>query len=107
MSVLIRDMKMPRNCSDCPLQSGVWDCRLTQKIYNWGLTERPSDCPLIEVPSDDVREVVRGEWQREENWETGYGVWVNVCSACRAITPVNVSRYKYCPNCGADMRGDP
>ena len=58
------------------------------------------------IPAADVRENRRGKWTREENWETGYGCWVNVCSACGAITPVNVSRYRYCPNCGADMRAE-
>ena len=54
-------------------------------------------------PSADVVPVRHGRWKLEENWETGYGVYVHVCSACNAITPVNVSRYKYCPNCGAKM----
>lgn len=51
----------------------------------------------------DVAPARHGRWSREKNYETGYEIWVNVCSACGAITPVNVSRYKYCPNCGAKM----
>ena len=30
----------------------------------------------------------------------------NVCSACGGITTYNVSLFKYCPRCGADMRGE-
>lgn len=57
------------------------------------------------IPAADVAPVKHGRWKLEENWETGYGVYVHVCTACNAITPVNVSRYKYCPNCGAKMDG--
>ena len=56
-----------------------------------------------DLPSADVAPVRHGRWELEENWETGYGVYVHVCTACNAITPVNVSRYKYCPNCGCLM----
>ena len=58
---------------------------------------------IDDVPTADVQPVRHGRWSREKNCETGYEIWVNVCSACGAITPVNVSRYKYCPNCGARM----
>lgn len=55
------------------------------------------------IPAADVQPARHGRWKVEENWEIGYGVLVNVCSACGAITPVNVSRYKYCPGCGAKL----
>ena len=58
---------------------------------------------LAQLPTADVAPVRHGRWELEENWETGYGVYVHVCTACNAITPVNVSRYRYCPNCGAKM----
>ena len=58
-----------------------------------------------DMSAADVATVRHGRWEFEENWETGYGVYVHVCTACNAITPVNVSRYKYCPNCGAQMDG--
>lgn len=60
---------------------------------------------LISVPNDATH-TRHGRWKLEENWDTGFGVYVHVCTACNAITPVNVSRYRYCPNCGAKMDGD-
>ena len=54
MSILIKDMEMPRNCWECGFCKTttleVDFCVLNRKQYNWGLEERPSDCPLIEVP---------------------------------------------------------
>lgn len=68
---------------------------------------------LIEsVPAADVRPVVRGRWVRTrqvelnpfwslENCGTQY-----MCSECgRRAGYKQVTLYKFCPNCGADMRG--
>lgn len=44
----------------------------------------------------DVAPVVHGRWREMDK---GY----YVCSACNAFITVNYG-YKYCPNCGADMR---
>lgn len=53
-------------------------------------------------PTADVRENVKGEWM------IGKGV-IN-CSACKKCSwsmsfEDLVKSFKYCPNCGADMRG--
>lgn len=45
---------------------------------------------------DDVRENVRGEWINM----MGHQV-CNICGYKSDIVPTN-----FCPNCGADMRGD-
>jgi len=42
MSILIKDMKMPKNCAQCLLKASC-----IHRIY---MDERPSDCPLIELP---------------------------------------------------------
>lgn len=44
----------------------------------------------------DVKENVRGEWIFDEELENVY------CSKCRHL---GMKKYKYCPYCGADMRG--
>lgn len=64
-------------------------------------------------PTADVRENVRGEW-REENPREKSMMWR--CSVCGRIAyyPTIGERknykkhcgYNYCPNCGADMRGE-
>ena len=56
-------------------------------------------------PTADVRENVRGEWRygtyyvqgREEKW-----LFPN-CSICHKEFD---KEYNFCPNCGADMRGE-
>ena len=48
-----------------------------------------------------------GKWIDEALCSTsGYGVYhVNRCSECRSAEPM-LSRKNFCPNCGADMRGE-
>lgn len=57
MSILIRGMKMPNNCRDCPLEDAYdgYNCRIVEKSANWGLEGRPSWCPLVEVPTPHGR----------------------------------------------------
>lgn len=57
---------------------------------------------IAEFPTADVRENVRGEWMKDgrymgKNWHR--------CSICdRAYS--YVYDWNFCPNCGADMRGE-
>ena len=64
------------------------------------------------VPIAGVRENVRGEW---EHWGSPFSdesevIDTIVCSVCgaRFIEPKDETKgeYNYCPNCGADMRGE-
>ena len=65
-------------------------------------------------PSADVRENVRGEWlEREVTEDYGQGIqeWQQAkCSVCGKwhTTPYMYyfTDYDFCPNCGADMRGE-
>lgn len=66
--------------------------------------------PLIQLlvtrePAADVAEIKRGEWK-----DKGNGDWS--CTNCNEIFTLNVDMHpihdcglKFCPNCGADMRG--
>ena len=59
MSVIVRGMKMPTNCSDCPLNYDQMMCIVTGTRW-WSDTmvlmnfdsdkERLHDCPLVELP---------------------------------------------------------
>ena len=59
MSVLIRGMEMPKNCSGCPLNYDQMACKVTGTRW-WSDTmvlmgfdsdkERLYDCPLVEIP---------------------------------------------------------
>lgn len=60
------------------------------------------------LPAADVRPVVKAHWTDHRTIEHD-GEWY--CSACgKEITiymgPDRDDRYSYCPNCGADMRGE-
>ena len=60
---------------------------------------------LDERPTADVRKNVRGEWiehKRAEEVE-GYLISNYECSCCHTWERINSD---YCPNCGADMRGE-
>lgn len=57
MSILIKGMEMPKNCSLCPC-SCSWDpwteptiCRALDEEPEISDTERLSECPLVELPT--------------------------------------------------------
>ena len=55
---------------------------------------------LEEQTPADVRENVKGEWLQDRlvGW---------LCSSCREHIVLDINKYgKFCPNCGADMRGE-
>lgn len=54
------------------------------------------------APTADVVEVKRGEWKRK-----GQDIYCSVCGNESAYNPFGASKFSdYCPNCGADMRGE-
>lgn len=64
MSILIKDMDMPKNCSDCPLNYDQMSCSVTGTGW-WSDTmvlmdfdsckERLYNCPLVEIPTPHGR----------------------------------------------------
>ena len=56
---------------------------------------------ISETPTADVRENVKGEWKSSRPDEPMFGFYY--CSLCgrKRTSPQD----KFCPNCGADMRG--
>ena len=60
---------------------------------------RPSNCDLCQAKqlyAKGYRKVERGEWIVD-------GLANPKCSRCRSYNP---TKAKYCPECGADMRGE-
>jgi len=58
-------------------------------------------------PTADVKLVVRGEWINDGVWTDMYTTDeypVYKCSACE--NTVMGTGFDFCPNCGADMRGE-
>ena len=56
-----------------------------------------------DIPAADVRENIRGEWIQDKHEMAGYGYFD--CSVCGADF-YDIEGFNFCPNCGADMRGD-
>ena len=61
---------------------------------------------LKNLPSADVRENVRGEWIYAPIENGMIITMCSICKKCSVITPSVKEWYRFCPNCGADMRGD-
>ena len=65
---------------------------------------------LREIPAADVAPVVRGKWikvQKENIW--GDSIPVFECSICGKYTTGTkgiMTKFNYCPNCGAKMMED-
>lgn len=57
---------------------------------------------IREIPAADVAPVVHGRWKENDNFDDGF--WV--CSSCGFVSEATAAHklYKFCPNCGADMR---
>lgn len=75
------------------------------------LVEEGFHCPTMpisvlikSIPTADVRENVRGEWKKggEQPYFRKHFDIV-VCSVCNKR---GEQRWNFCPNCGADMRGE-
>lgn len=63
------------------------------------------------IPTADVRENVKGEWLPMKRFGGEAGQTPDVmCSVCHApalwLGTLGCIRSNYCPNCGADMRGE-
>ena len=88
--------------------NGLYNHHLTMR--NYAADGATFDCisAVIEAPTADVVEVRHGEWTDKP---TGaYSRMQSWCSACgkhSGIGGIESNRHKpYCPNCGADMRGE-
>ena len=56
---------------------------------------------IMEVPSADVQPVRHGRW--EKKWHSVFKEELPCCSVCNNFMAF---RWRYCPNCGATMRGE-
>jgi hypothetical protein len=108
--VAIKDMEMPIRCAECKFcirqksndygsfgQCMVQNCE-TVNTLNWSL---PPSCPLVEIGKV-------GKWLGERGYPICEKCGCNVyekyisCSDYAEIT----TKMDYCPNCGAEMRGE-
>lgn len=80
-----------------PTEGNDW--RLQNKVEN--------ECKYFK-PTADVVEVKRGYWiDKPSGRYLHIASWCSVCGNKSGIGGIESNRHKpYCPNCGADMRGD-
>ena len=103
---------------DIGLRKGITANEVINGVPDKGI--RPMDAPhcwfilsVMYAPTEDVRENVKGEWIRRTKVEDVYSIdgiktWgiKCQCNRCTFTTIVieDFGYYRYCPNCGADMR---
>ena len=87
--------------------------KLYQKMLDLQGTKRERYLDIDEVrkiikkqPTEDVTPIIRGKWYDKKTTIKGahglaYGRWG--CSVCKRKFS---QKSNYCPNCGADMRGE-
>ncbi len=109
--------KMPESCDECiwfetrPHPHRGWTdiCQLEAhcldddqpKEWIYSGDGRVKACPLIEINAQPERK--KGHWKMELD-PYGFFDKIPVCSECGCTTEMR-KIYKFCPNCGADMRG--
>lgn len=76
-------------------------------LKNWGHSIPHLTDELNNIPPADVRENVKGKWIKRDQRYVG---WISFeCSACGETLELDKATsddFKYCPFCGADMRGE-
>ena len=108
VSVLIKNLTMPKNCIECPMQFGGWcyvcppdiDERVAETVEEAVKQGKPDWCPLVEIEGDDVDPVVHGRWEVVYN---SVGKQEGQCTHCGKNSGILITKKSYCPNCGAKM----
>lgn len=111
MSVLIKELNMPKNCytDDCPCLNGESGYCQADKTRRYVYGDRPYWCPLVAVPTPQT-----GRWIGYDSDSDRYDEIK--CSDCGKHFTVDTDRFcdigfvredlHYCPNCGAKMNGE-
>lgn len=111
---LINDA-MDRYCKDCDKRKGI-------KRGKWKIIYEIGDVPcracdvddmvndIESAPTVDAVERKKGRWEIYDTYKQTidgrtFDGWCE-CSECRTMYPCGFSTYNFCPNCGAEMKGD-
>ena len=104
MSVVVKDMNVPRKCTDCRFMVDGWCyaiCLPEDQPDRLPLNGKPEWCPLSEE-----RDVANGKWIKLDMHR---GMEQYKCSSCgeSCYVPECMGKpmYLFCPNCGAQMNG--
>lgn len=85
---------------------------LKQHYAWWNNEDKETFDEIVDAqPTADVRENVKGKWLPMKRFGGEAGQTPDVmCSVCNApalwLGTLGCIRSNYCPNCGADMRGE-
>ena len=95
MSVVINGMEMPINCTHCPCSDDQTRfCNAAKKYIP--MLGKPKFCPLATI-----------EERKKGMWLFPYGdKKYKRCSVCERDYYSIPHNSNFCPNCGADMRGE-
>lgn len=105
MKAILVVNKMPKNSEECPFFE-KWKgydkydyCSGTSTTVIGNSDKRCNGCPLKPMP-----EQKKGKWIDVQD-PYGFFETIPVCSECGCTTKMR-DKYNFCPNCGADMRGE-
>lgn len=89
MSVLIKGMQMPKNCSECPVALSGKYCRINQTYTTYiKLPLRPHHCPLVELPEHHGRLIDANELEPDADYDDGEFWAYSITQVCNAQTIV-------------------
>ena len=92
MSVLIKGMKKPQNCYDCPLHYGHADCSYAEIREHGSVLE--TICPMVELP--DHGDLIDKDFLMEMCDAPHWCVWLNEIEDAPVIIPAE-RNVKVCP----------
>ena len=98
-----REAALQALCEAVHVDDGSIPCRNQIVSCQWKGTRIQEYAKMIlAIPAEDVRPVVRGEWE--------HSMWFITCSVCGYTSADKDDEgdeiaTNFCPNCGADMRG--
>lgn len=69
MSIIVKNMQMPKNCAECPVALSGKYCRINKTHTTYiKLPIRPDHCPLVELPEKHGRLIDENEVRTVMNW---------------------------------------
>ena len=69
MSIIVKNMQMPKNCAECPVALSGKYCRINKTHTTYiKLPIRPDHCPLVELPEKHGRLIEEKEIRTVMNW---------------------------------------
>jgi hypothetical protein len=113
--VAIKDFGMPSCCENCNINkfdylgsqgTAHWNCAITENECEDYENKRNSDCPLVETEERKIGKWIEVWESQRDEFSGEYDEWrEHKCSICD-FQEMDADRFNFCPNCGADMRGN-